>query len=86
MVQFGNEIIRIAQEIERYLLTHPYAADSLEGVVKWWIARQCFEESYDHVQQALDFLIARGRIRKTMNTDGTYIYSIQTNTKDGYSK
>ena len=77
MPQFDNKIVRIAQEIERYLQARPQAADSVEGIAKWWLSRQRFEESYDHVQQALDFLIARGRIRKRMNTDGTNIYSIK---------
>jgi hypothetical protein len=82
LVQYKNNIIRIAQEVERYLLTHPYAADSLENIVKWWIGRQRFEESLDHVLRALDILIARGSVLKIKNADGTCIYKKKEEDKD----
>lgn len=82
LVQCDNKIIRIAQEVEHYLLTHPYAADSLENIVKWWIGRQRFEESLDHVLRALDILIDRGRVLKIKNADGTCIYKKKEEDKD----
>ena len=80
MVQFDNEIARIAQEIEHYLLAHPRAADSVEGITKWWLSYQRSGESMDHVQQALDVLIAQGRIVKINNVNGTCIYKKNTET------
>ncbi|MCJ7603252.1 MAG: hypothetical protein MUO63_17355 [Desulfobulbaceae bacterium] len=38
-----QQIEHIAQEIERYLQTRPNAADSLEGITKWWLTRQRYE-------------------------------------------
>ena len=47
------EIQNVAREIESYLSMHPNAADTLEGVVKWWLIRQRFEESMNLVSKAL---------------------------------
>ncbi len=69
-----QEIKQVAQEIERYLRSHPAASDSLIGVTKWWLAQQRFQEALSIVQKALDYLVANGRIVRTKNADGTYIY------------
>lgn len=59
-----KEIARLAQDIQRYLLAHPHAADSVEGVLGWWLPRQRYEESAAKVQQALEFLAQRGAVTK----------------------
>ena len=69
-----QEIKRVAREIERYLLSHPAAADSLVGVAKWWLAHQRYSDALAIVQEALDYLIANGCVVRTKNTDGTCIF------------
>ncbi len=66
---------RIAAAVERYLSDHKSAADSLENVMKWWLSHQRYQEALEDVQKALDYLVNNGRIVKTKNTDGTFIFS-----------
>lgn len=69
-----KEIVRVAEEIERYLLTHRNAADTLEGIAKWWLQQQRYIDSIDCVHNALDVLIKRGLVQISTNLDGKKIY------------
>lgn len=70
-----QEIVKIAEEIQQYLRTHPHAADSCEGIVRWWLTRQRIHEASDAVQQALDYLVATGSASRHAQTSGTVIYT-----------
>ncbi len=74
MVQNDNEIGRLIQEIEQYLLTHPNAADTIEGIAKWWLQQQRYMDSVECIHNALDVLIERGLVKKRTNADGKNIY------------
>jgi hypothetical protein len=69
------EIVAVARKIRNYLQAHPEAADSLEGIVAWWLTRQRYEESLANVQTALEHLIATGVVSKCTRPDGHIIYS-----------
>ena len=71
-----QEIASIANEIRNYILAHPNAADSLEGVIKWWLMRQRFESATDRVQKALDYLIAEGLVSKKAVASGRVVYAV----------
>ncbi|HER45755.1 MAG TPA: hypothetical protein ENO12_02960 [Thermoplasmatales archaeon] len=68
------EIVQVAHDIERYLLSHPQAADTLEGIARWWLQQQRFIDSLDRVYDALEILIERGMVKKITNADGKNIY------------
>jgi hypothetical protein len=72
-----QELATLAQEIRHYLLTHPNAADSLRGIVRWWLARQRYEQTHENVQKALDHLVSKGLVRKTMLSTRVLIYSLE---------
>lgn len=55
-------------------MAHPNAADSLEGIAKWWLTRQRFETSVKLVQRALDRLVAQGVLYETTTPGGKSIY------------
>lgn len=74
-----KDITTIAQEIEQYLLAHPNAVDSLEGIVKWWLTRQRYEEAIEQVQKSLDHLIDKGVILKNFIADGKVVYASAAN-------
>lgn len=67
-----DELDRLAQEIRDYLSSHPNAADSLEGVTKWWLRRQRYEQALDKVRQALDHLVREGLVEKTAADSPVY--------------
>ncbi|MFH0344346.1 MAG: hypothetical protein ACHBNF_20005 [Chromatiales bacterium] len=65
----------IARDIEAYLAIHPHAADSAEGIHRWWLGSGSQEESLDGVRAALEWLTACGRITRRVLPDGGVVYS-----------
>ncbi len=57
-----RRIRETARAIEQYLLQHPRAADSLEGIAGWWLARQRIENELEVVRAALLRLADEGVI------------------------
>jgi len=70
-----GQVREIAKIIERYVTEHPRAADTVEGIRSWWIAREEPDASLEVVQQALDRLTQSGRLSRTTLPDGTAIYA-----------
>lgn len=70
----GEDIVEIARQIERYLAAHPNAADSLEGILRWWLTRQRYEDSAQQVRRALEQLLQQGTITTRMLSDGKTLY------------
>jgi hypothetical protein len=71
----GTQIVVIAKMIERYVREHPRAADTAEGIGRWWLTRQRYEESLELVQSAIDFLVESGRLTRIQLVDGTIVYA-----------
>ena len=70
-----QDAIRIvADEIRAYLDSNPNAADSLEGIAKWWCGRKRYEESRETVRAALSSLIEEGTVRSRQVAQGETIY------------
>ena len=68
-------LVPLSDEILNYLRAHPQAADTVDGIVAWWLPRQRYEEAIDRVQHALDALVVRGLVEKVTLVDGTVLYS-----------
>lgn len=79
---FLAEIKDLAQEITRYLQEHEGVADTLEGVTHWWILRQRLHEEKDRVQQAMDYLCAKGIVSARTLPDGEVLYSATSSHKN----
>lgn len=45
-----------------YLLRHPNAQDTLEGISEWWILEETIIQKYSEVQEALGKLVGLGLI------------------------
>ena len=75
-----EKVTCVAEQIEEYLSEHPNAADSLEGIVKWWLTRQHYENRYEIVNKALDVLVEKGIISKS-KVAGQTIYIKKGSTK-----
>jgi hypothetical protein len=70
-----HRVQAIARDIEAYLAVHPDAADSAEGIQRWWLASTLTEESLDQVRAALERLAAAGRVTRHVLPDGRVVYS-----------
>ena len=54
----------VAELIRRYLTEHPRAADTAEGIQRWWIAPTYGEVSLRSVEEALAQLDGEGMVQK----------------------
>jgi hypothetical protein len=66
----------IAQEILAYLLEHPHAQDTLEGIVQWWLLEREILRSADKVQSALAELKTLGMLLEREGRDLRIHYRI----------
>jgi len=66
----------MAVEVLDYLALHPLAADSSDGVARWWLGATRAGASLQQVERALELLVSRGRMRRLKLTDGTVLYSL----------
>jgi hypothetical protein len=69
-----DEVANVADEIARYLAAHAHAADSLEGIAKWWLTRQRIEEALGTIELALQRLAAVGIVGSFETNTGQIIY------------
>jgi len=60
--------------IEAHLASHPLAADSAEGVARWWLAAHGVVASTSEVERALATLVRRRRVRRVQLADGNTLY------------
>lgn len=70
-----RDVHDVARQIADYLEQHPRSADTLEGVVNWWLRLQRYTEASRVVEQALQLLIEEQKVRKQVMADGTAVYS-----------
>jgi len=66
----------IAQDILAYLIEHPQAADTLEGIIQWWILEQQIKRWSTQIEAALTELVAKKLIIKRKGSDGQIHYNL----------
>jgi hypothetical protein len=76
-----SDVDATAAKIRRYLLEHPKAADTLEGVAVWWLSGNTSRAWLSTVQDAVNKLVLSGEAVKQTLPDGTVIY--ERNKRDG---
>ena len=50
-----NQIV--SREILSYLVEHPKAQDTLEGILEWWLTERCVKYQMRKVQNAIEALV-----------------------------
>lgn len=69
-----DEIAALAEQIRLYLETHPAAADTLDGIVSWWLQGPRHPHAVEGVERALEILADAGVVEKVTRSDGHVIY------------
>jgi hypothetical protein len=64
----------IAQAVVRYLEAHPYAADTVEGITRWWLGPGLGNAPPDALEQALETLVASRHVVRDSLGDGRFVY------------
>lgn len=77
-VQGANHDSRIdpRREIIEYLQTHPAAADTIDGILDWWIPAQRDDNAKHEMQQVLHELVEKGLIEEVGLGNGNRIYRL----------
>lgn len=70
-----EQVEAIAAAILAHLESNPLAADSADGVARWWLGTAHPNVTVEQAECALDWLVARGALRCLRLTDGTVLYS-----------
>ena len=71
-----NDESKIGNEILAYLVDHPNARDTLEGIVEWWLLEQQIKFQTARVKDALSDLVARGLILEKKGSNSQIHYRI----------
>ena len=68
----------VGLKILRYLDQNPNAADTVEGILEWWLPKQSLYEEESVVKHALDEMIKRNLILATRSSDARRHYRLNT--------
>ncbi|MFC5767807.1 hypothetical protein [Thauera sinica] len=71
----GGNLSRVTRAIQGYFASHPDAADSAEGIARWWLVGEGVVASEDEVKAALCVLVERGLVLPRRMPDGRLIYA-----------
>ena len=74
IVSDPEQIESVATVIRRYLAKCPESSETAEGVARWWLARQRYNDALELVQSALDVLEAEGQVEKINTGGGSVLY------------
>jgi len=69
-----DSAMQLAEEIRDYLAAHPNAADSAEGIARWWLTRRRPPAALTGVVAALEYLERLGLIESQRRQDGEVLY------------
>ncbi len=64
----------IAGSILRYLLEHPDAADTAEGIRAWWLQRQGATRTAGDVEAVLEEMVERGLLARIVRPGMPTVY------------
>ncbi len=67
---------QVEEDIVNYLLDHPEAKDTLEGIVRWWVMEQRMRREMLQVQQAIGELVQREWLLERQGADAQLHYRL----------
>jgi len=67
---------QLSEEILQYLIEHPNAQDTLQGIVTWWLLERAIKHQTALVKEVLDKLVADGLIIAQHGSDSQTHYKI----------
>lgn len=70
------ELSNVRNAINRYFQQYPQAADTVEGIAKWWLPQFGVNLPVESVLQALERMVEAGELNKSGKHDGSVIYAL----------
>jgi len=68
----------IEEAVLGYLHAHPNAADTLDGITRWWLPTQRYVNALSRIDTVLQRLVDQGALRLRRLPDGSVLYSLDT--------
>ncbi|VAX01218.1 hypothetical protein MNBD_GAMMA22-3092 [hydrothermal vent metagenome] len=75
MSQIDDSTTTLVQQIADYLARHPHAADTVEGIARWWLPQQPGVRSVERVSRSLEYMLKNNLISRRTLSDGREIYT-----------
>lgn len=72
----STQELKHAESILQYLVRHPEAKTTREGIAMWWLQRQRIEQAVDEVYRGLELLVTRGLILERHGPDLRTYYEV----------
>lgn len=72
----------VARRILRYLQANPRAADTLEGIVEWWMLQERITETMEQVSKAITWLVTNGYLLEQKVPGSKALYEINLSKHD----
>ena len=66
----------IVYDILAYLVDHPDAQDTIEGIVEWWLLEQRIKRAMSQVKAALAQLVSEGLVIARTDRTGRMYYRV----------
>jgi predicted transcriptional regulator len=81
-----NDESTIGNEILAYLVDHPKAQDTLEGIVEWWLLERTIKFQKAQVKKALTELVTNGLIIEQKGGNSKVHYRVNQSRFDEIKK
>jgi len=65
----------IVAAIERHLRAHPHAADTADGIRRFWLRGPMAQVPLAEIERALDEMVRAGRMARNENLGGQAVYT-----------
>ena len=75
----NNEKAHICNEILSYLVEHPDARDSIDGIIEWWLLEQKIKHQANVVKEAIEELVDKGLLVEQQGKDVHTYYQLNQN-------
>ncbi|MBW0001697.1 MAG: hypothetical protein JO015_21585 [Verrucomicrobia bacterium] len=66
----------LTDEVLAYIVRHPQAQDTVEGIAEWWLLEQQIHRAVSEVETALSQLMAKGFLIARRGGDGRTYYGL----------
>ena len=65
----------IVAALADHVKAHPHAADSADGVARWWLGSELAGATPKQIECALELMVARDELRHLRLMDGRLLYA-----------
>ena len=82
MTQQATPHDELTRGILRYLVAHPRAKDTIDGIEKWWLPKSTSPEKKRRIEETLNWLAVKGWLIARSSPQSETIYSLNENSLD----